>query len=468
MIDTSQAAWERLGARRSLEPHEWPVVFEPLTHGAPEEGVQVRAALPHPRARASGVVAVEQRVDVDAPDHVAAGQVEHRVREPLPGAEVVGVALQVRAVLVPRHLSRPGAVGKPGRRRDVLHRRCPGVVVELVVLRPERLEDELGSLETERDVEVGRDELGHATNRRTSAQQEPGRASSRVTRSGASPAAPRLALSRRRSRVRVPSLPSLLHKSLQISATLCCLLRRDPCTAPLRRRTAAEQAPASSGGDEDPAPCRRNRIRDDCAARDVRGRRLRDRGDAADHRRRPTRTARRLTRCRAPRHLAPISRLCAISFATIGIIWVNHHVVLAQVARADRAFLFLTLALLLSVAFIPFPTRVLAEFVRTDNGQAAALLYGFTMLTMSAAFLSVWLYASAVRRLLRPDADPKAISGITRSFLPGLPMYVAATLVALVSPAASAALFGLLALFYVVSTAVLGRSAPAVNGQNSA
>lgn len=158
----------------------------------------------------------------------------------------------------------------------------------------------------------------------------------------------------------------------------------------------------------------------------------------------------------------------AISFATIGIIWVNHHVVLAQVARADRAFLFLNLALLLSVAFIPFPTRVLAEFVRTDNGQAAALLYGFTMLTMSAAFLSVWLYASVGRRLIRPDADPKAISGITRSFLPGLPMYVAATLVALVSPEASAALFGLLALFYVVSTAVLGRSAPAVNGQNSA
>jgi hypothetical protein len=31
------------------------------------------------------------------------------------------------------------------------------------VLRPERLEDELGSLETERDVEVGRNELGHAT-----------------------------------------------------------------------------------------------------------------------------------------------------------------------------------------------------------------------------------------------------------------------------------------------------------------
>ena len=112
------------------------------------------------------------------------------------------------------------------------------------------------------------------------------------------------------------------------------------------------------------------------------------------------------------------------------------------------------------MAFIPFPTRVLAEFVRTDDGRAAALLYGFTMLAMSATFLSVWLYASAGRRLIGPDADPNAISGITRSFLPGLPMYAAATLVAFLSPEASAALFGLLALFYVVSSALLGGVAP--------
>jgi uncharacterized membrane protein len=102
----------------------------------------------------------------------------------------------------------------------------------------------------------------------------------------------------------------------------------------------------------------------------------------------------------------------AISFATIGIIWVNHHAVLAQVGRADRLFLFLNLGLL-TVAFIPFPTRVLAEFVRTDNGRAAALVYGVTMVAMSVTFLSVWLYASRGRRLLRPDADPRAISGIT-------------------------------------------------------
>src|SRR5829696_1135803 len=90
-------------------------------------------------------------------------RIEHRVREALPVAEVVGVALQVGAVLLPRHLSRPGAVGKSRRLRNVLHRRRPGVVVPLVVLGPEWFEDELGRLESKRDREVGRDELGHGS-----------------------------------------------------------------------------------------------------------------------------------------------------------------------------------------------------------------------------------------------------------------------------------------------------------------
>ncbi len=156
-------------------------------------------------------------------------------------------------------------------------------------------------------------------------------------------------------------------------------------------------------------------------------------------------------------HIWPQYAAYAISFLTIAIIWVNHHTVLAQVGYVDRTFLFLNAGLLLAVAFIPFPTRILAEFVRTDDGRAAALLYGVTMIAMSASFLAVWLYASVGRRLIRPDGDARTISGITRSFLPGLPIYTVATLTAFVSPEASAALFGLLAVFYMLSSAFFGR-----------
>ena len=60
----------------------------------------------------------------------------------------------------------------------------------------------------------------------------------------------------------------------------------------------------------------------------------------------------------------------AVSFLTIGIIWVNHHTVLQQLRGIDRTFLFINVFFLLCIAFIPFPTRLLATYVRTDNGEA--------------------------------------------------------------------------------------------------
>jgi uncharacterized membrane protein len=147
----------------------------------------------------------------------------------------------------------------------------------------------------------------------------------------------------------------------------------------------------------------------------------------------------------------------AVSFVTIGIMWVNHHTIMRHVDRVDRVFLFLNLGLLLGTAFVPFPTRVLAEFVRTDDGTAAAVLYGVTLTTTALFFMALWLYASVGGRLLAPDADRREVSGITRSYLPGAPTYAAATLVAFVSPEASAALFGLIAAFYMLSSALFGR-----------
>jgi uncharacterized membrane protein len=147
----------------------------------------------------------------------------------------------------------------------------------------------------------------------------------------------------------------------------------------------------------------------------------------------------------------------AMSFVTIGIMWVNHHDLMRHVARVDRVFLFLNLGLLLGTAFVPFPTRVLAEFVRTDDGRAAALLYGVTLTTTAVFYISLWLYASHGGRLLSPDADRREVSGITRSYLPGAPTYAGATLVAFVSPEASALLFGVIAAFYMLSSSLFGR-----------
>jgi uncharacterized membrane protein len=60
-----------------------------------------------------------------------------------------------------------------------------------------------------------------------------------------------------------------------------------------------------------------------------------------------------------------------VSFAIIGLIWINHHAVFGYVERVDRGLLFLNLNLLLWTALIPWPTRLLAEFMQGAAATSA-------------------------------------------------------------------------------------------------
>jgi uncharacterized membrane protein len=158
-------------------------------------------------------------------------------------------------------------------------------------------------------------------------------------------------------------------------------------------------------------------------------------------------------------HIWPSYAAYAVSFLTIGIIWINHHRVFTQIRHVDRLFLLLNVVFLMMVAFIPFPTSLIASQLRGGDLEPAALTYGAT-LTMTAAFFNgLWFYAASSDRLLRPDADARVVSGISRSYLPGPFVYLVATLTALVSPTASVVLFGVITVFYIVESSVFGRSA---------
>ena len=148
----------------------------------------------------------------------------------------------------------------------------------------------------------------------------------------------------------------------------------------------------------------------------------------------------------------------AVSFVTIGIMWVNHHTVMAQIDRTDRRFLFANIGLLMCIAFVPFPTRLVAEHIRGAGARDAALVYGFTMVATAIMFSVTWFYASRGHRLLRRDADPAVVSGISRSYLPGPWIYLGATLLAFLSPAASVIAFLVIAALYVLESSIFGNS----------
>jgi uncharacterized membrane protein len=157
-------------------------------------------------------------------------------------------------------------------------------------------------------------------------------------------------------------------------------------------------------------------------------------------------------------HSWPSYAAYAVSFLTIGVIWINHHAILRLVEQPDPLFVIQNLLLLLFVGFLPFPTHVFADALRTGDGaNAAAVFYGISATLMAASFNALWIYASHGRRLLRADASDRVVTGITRSFRPGILLYAAATVVGVFSAWASAAIYAGITLFYVVSGSALSR-----------
>ena len=155
-------------------------------------------------------------------------------------------------------------------------------------------------------------------------------------------------------------------------------------------------------------------------------------------------------------HAWPSYAAYAISFLTIGIIWANHHTVFSQIARVNRTFLMINVVFLMVVAFSPFSTHILAQSMR-GGAEAGGVEYGITFTAMSICYAALWFYASRHGRLLREDADPRTVSGISRSFAPGSAMYALATLSSLISDYVATALFAAIAIFYVFESSIFGR-----------
>lgn len=150
-------------------------------------------------------------------------------------------------------------------------------------------------------------------------------------------------------------------------------------------------------------------------------------------------------------HLWPSYFGYAVSFLTIGVMWINHHAMFKDIDRQDHHLLVFNLLLLLSISFLPFPTAVLAEYMRSDEYRlAATLTYGVTLLIIAACFQMVWIYAAIGRRLIDEHVTDARVRSRTIRFLPGFAVYVAAIPLAFVNPWLSLALYSLLALFFLV------------------
>ena len=144
-----------------------------------------------------------------------------------------------------------------------------------------------------------------------------------------------------------------------------------------------------------------------------------------------------------------------VSFMTIGIIWINHHVMIGRLRETDHSILMLNLLLLMSVVAIPFATSLLAEYLNRSSGQhVAAAVYGGVFLAMAAGFTAVQGQIMFRRPHLMKVQLPHATRRlIFRRTVTGLVPYIVATALAAVSAYATLTIAGALALYYALPVA---------------
>src|SRR3954451_10011025 len=114
-----------------------------------------------------------------------------------------------------------------------------------------------------------------------------------------------------------------------------------------------------------------------------------------------------------------------LSFVVIGIMWANHHEIFGFIEHSNRTLVLLNLALLLCIAFIPFPTALLAEYLGHEGERTTVGAYWGILMLAAFSFNALFSYPRRAG-LLDPDANPVALANMVRAFRFGPIAYVVA------------------------------------------
>ena len=150
------------------------------------------------------------------------------------------------------------------------------------------------------------------------------------------------------------------------------------------------------------------------------------------------------------RHAWPAYLGYAISFLTIGAAWLGHTSITARLSHVDPVLLRINLLLLLLVAFLPFPTRLVADALHDTNTERTFItVYGLTLLAIRLLVFALDVYATRADLYSHEEGDAAAQQE-RKIRWPVLIGYMAAIVVGFASPEVAVVLYFALTLFLVV------------------
>jgi uncharacterized membrane protein len=138
-----------------------------------------------------------------------------------------------------------------------------------------------------------------------------------------------------------------------------------------------------------------------------------------------------------------------VSFLVIGILWSYHHFMLRYVHKIDHTFMIINTFYLMFVAFVPFPTEVVSEYLRFNvDGKTAVMIYSGTMTIIASLSTILWAYASYKKRLISVSIDDKQIKNISITNISGVFLFLLSFLFAFWDVYISLLVYALVIMLY--------------------
>jgi uncharacterized membrane protein len=148
-----------------------------------------------------------------------------------------------------------------------------------------------------------------------------------------------------------------------------------------------------------------------------------------------------------------------VSFFTIGAAWIAHHGLTDELDRVDPIFLRLNLLFLLTIAVLPFPTRLMAQGLEksADWQRLAAVVYGVTLLVIRLLLTALSAYVRS-RHLRKPGVADPDLDEARKKFYYAIAGYSLAIVIGLVVPEFAIILYFAVAVFLFVPFRTVART----------
>jgi len=144
------------------------------------------------------------------------------------------------------------------------------------------------------------------------------------------------------------------------------------------------------------------------------------------------------------------------SFLTIGTVWLQHSAITGALRAGDTMLYRINLLVLLVTSFLPFPTKLAAQYLgETGPERVAAVFYGLTLLALSLSLTAFVRYAADHPHLVSDRINAEQIEQAV-TYAPNFAGYAIGIGISLAFPTTGV-------LIYLVSAIIRGLPAPTLH-----